>query len=495
MFINVNQFEQEQFLDLHSINTFRRRWQVPNYKFWSWIAKPCTIRILFYADFGVTLTDPLPNPFTPGSTGGFDLGKVNQVLKSDPWFWVKFEVTFKSRNQPNCNLDQLDIEENYDQIWFFGIGSNPVLTSSEIAVLKNFMDKKQGGVFMTGDHANLGAGIGLQIPRAGKMRKWPAPNAQPPVWNSTLREGSTPGFQFSDQSDDVPQTLRLRTYPAGTIWSPLWWKRVPHPLFCSPWGPIRAFPDHQHEGECTIPNSFPVSEWPTGSGGYQPRPDIIAWGKVIDPSANPVREVANTAVYDGHRAGVGRIVTDSTWHHWFNINLWGFPGTPSGLDALKKIEAHFLNIAVWLSPPRQQRCMFAAMCWGLRWHWSFREVLGARPFYLGQAARDVFGRYAPQCTIYSLIQDFFRFEPQLEFEKIAQELEFIPQVAPIEDLFLGQLISDMGDKFQEDIQRDPEPPELDELVELIEPAREISVSNLFKAQQKGLELMQEFVRF
>ena len=53
----------------------------------------------------------------------------------------------------------------------------------------------------------------------------------------------------------------------------------------------------------------------------------------------------------------------------------------------------------------------------------------------------------------------------------------------------------MGDKFQEDIQRDPEPPELDELVELIEPAREISVSNLFKAQQKGLELMQEFVRF
>ena len=94
MFINVNQFEQQQFLDLHSINTFRRRWQVPNYKFWPWIAKPCTVRILFYVDYGVELTDPLPNPFTPGSTGGFDLGKVNQVLKSDPWFWVKFEVTF-----------------------------------------------------------------------------------------------------------------------------------------------------------------------------------------------------------------------------------------------------------------------------------------------------------------------------------------------------------------------------------------------------------------
>jgi hypothetical protein len=30
-------------------------------------------------------------------------------------------------------------------------------------------------------------------------------------------------------------------------------------------------------------------------------------------------------VYDGHQANVGRIAVDSTWHHFFDINLIGDP--------------------------------------------------------------------------------------------------------------------------------------------------------------------------
>ena len=29
------------------------------------------------------------------------------------------------------------------------------------------------------------------------------------------------------------------------------------------------------------------------------------------------------ATYDGHRADVGRVVCDSTWHHFVNVNLTG----------------------------------------------------------------------------------------------------------------------------------------------------------------------------
>ncbi|MGD1699382.1 hypothetical protein [Dapis sp. BLCC M229] len=496
MFVNANNTEIDQrFLDLSSsTKNFRERWSIPNYELLPWITRPCTVRILLYADYNVTLTNPLPDPFDPGSTNGFDLGKVNQVLTSDPWFWVKFDVTFKRRNQPNSNLDQLDIEKNYDQIWFFGFGSNPTLTPNEITVLDSFMRKKQGGIFMTGDHANLGAGIGQQIPRAGKMRKWPAPNAQPPEWNSTLCSGADGLFQFNDQSDDVPQQLRLKTYPVGFPWSPLYWRRAPHPLFCSQWGPIDVFPDHQHEGECSIPNNFPQSEWPVSSGGYQPKPEIIAWGKVIDPSANPVREVANTAVYDGHRAGVGRIVTDSTWHHWFNINLWGFPQSKAGLNALRKIEAHFLNVAVWLASPQLQKCMFAAMCWGLRWHWSLREVLGAKPIVLGTTARDVFGRYASQCILQDFIWGRFKLLPQLKFQESVEELEFLPQAGPVEDLFLGEYLFEIGSQFQKDLTQDPQPPELNDLVEFIAPALKRSTSKLFETQIKGAELFQELIQ-
>jgi hypothetical protein len=40
--------------------------------------------------------------------------------------------------------------------------------------------------------------------------------------------------------------------------------------------------------------------------------------------------VAVAAAYDGHRVDLGRSVTDPTWHHFFNINLWGYPQTRKG---------------------------------------------------------------------------------------------------------------------------------------------------------------------
>lgn len=104
------------------------------------------------------------------------------------------------------------------------------------------MDDHNGGVLLTGDHADLGMAF-ANLPRAGKMRMLPAPPAQPPVWNTMLRSGANATFEFDDQSDAVPQPLSLRKYWAGLPW------QAPHPVLCSPLGPIDIFPDHQHEGE------------------------------------------------------------------------------------------------------------------------------------------------------------------------------------------------------------------------------------------------------
>ncbi|MBI3344458.1 MAG: hypothetical protein HY028_06355 [Gammaproteobacteria bacterium] len=470
----------------------RARWQIEDYIHWPWRPRPCKVRILFYSDSGVTLTDPLPNPFTPGSTPAFDLGKVKQVLKSDPWYWVNFDVTFKLRSQPNSRLDQLNISANYDQIWFFGVGSGNVLTAAEITALNNFMNQG-GGIFMTGDHANLGQAIGQQIPRAGKIRQWPAPDAVQPFWNNTLREGPTPGFQFDDQSDDTPQPLSLKTYPAGFPWSYSWWKRYPHPLFCSQWGPIKIFPDHQHEGEVILPGSFPAAEWPS-KNGFQAKPELIAWGRILSPDADVGRTVAVAAAYDGHRVDLGRIVTDSTWHHFFNINLWGYPQTAQGLNALKYIEAYYLNLAVWLAPPKLQSCMLNALCWGILWHPKIWEVLELKPIHLGLQARDVLGRYAPQCTIYRFIIDRIPLDIRLKLEKIPDDGDFLPQVGPIEDLILGEILSGMRGKHQ-GLDDTPKPPaDLKSLDKVVTAAIERSFESLLTTQERALKQYRAILR-
>ncbi len=55
------------------------------------------------------------------------------------------------------------------------------------------------------------------------------------------------------------------------------------------------------------------------------------------------------AVYDGHQAGVGRVATDSTWHHWMDVNINAIKAADN--DDWKKISRYFINLAVWLNPP------------------------------------------------------------------------------------------------------------------------------------------------
>ena len=62
------------------------------------------------------------------------------------------------------------------------------------------------------------------------------------------------------------------------------------------------------------------------------KPEIIAWANVLDDhtnvtdtnkgAANPKRFGAIGA-YNGHCVKIGRVVVDSTWHHWFDVNLNG----------------------------------------------------------------------------------------------------------------------------------------------------------------------------
>jgi hypothetical protein len=278
-------------------------------------------------------------------------------------------TTFKF-NDPTHGLSI----KRYDVVFLLGFDSEffMPLKTDEIDAIQTFM-QNGGGVFATGDHADLGAAICKDIARVRYMRFWKA--SETPGTGTTRLSTISPGNNFNydlaDQSDIYPQRL----YPnyvtiAGGV-------GATHPLLQGGpiLGPIEVFPDHFHEGECRIPKDLnttfllggtTLDEWPLEIGGFKRvQPEMVALsmshGNILSTTAGPALEPRSfmaIAAYDGHRAKVGRVSTDATWHHFVNVNLTGFqnpPGTPT--IELKRIKQYYINLATWLMPKYVRRCL------------------------------------------------------------------------------------------------------------------------------------------
>lgn len=360
--------------------------------------------------------------------------------------------------------------DKFDEIWLFGVGNAEVdtgvrhpLSPQELRILSQFMDAG-GGVFATGDHEDLGVDLCGEVPRVRSMRRWhfskdgydyntlpELPDNAPPVMgphrHDTLVPGPDATYAFDDQSDDIPQKILPKIYisEVGHVFQ----SRRPHPLLCGPHGVIDVLPDHMHEGECEVPENldkqfsfdgYTGTEYPSTPAGYRPIPEVIAYGVVkpghttrLDPKDffNPPQSgfldpttIADTfgaiGVYDGHVADVGRVVVDSTFHHFFNINLigsgsnsldsvkqQGFLASPQGQKHYEQIRAYFQNIAIWLAPPAAQQAMFEKLLWGARWdsqlrmsggHLTTGAAVWAEWVMFGQQAREALDRLVSSCT-------------------------------------------------------------------------------------------------
>jgi hypothetical protein len=398
-----------------------------------------------YADGGVLFS---------GSTFG-GLQHVITLLESRLLPYAHFEITTAHREgDPSATIKRpvqltdpkLNLLENFDEVWFFGIRDGSSLTVKERKILDTFMsgpdqgckDGVLGGVLVTGDHGDLGKGLAGDVPRAGEMRRYPAPGSGSKDMNSTLEEGPDPLeiFNLSDQWDDCPQKVRYIRFPFG---SPLGFRRRvrPHPVMCGPDGPIDVFPDHQHEGEAVVPEvKEGDKQWPT-KDNYQELPYVIAKGLIKDPDlAGHGNEIGLVSAYNGHNVGVGRIVADSSWHHWFDFNLLGvqphppyagFDATPSGQAALKKIEAYFLNCAVWLAPPRLQAKMRNAVWWSILWTDAVVELPPNAPLhYLGEQAISLLKLRVPDCAVIDYILDTPAFRAEIPHGQLQQVYERLP---------------------------------------------------------------------
>ena len=359
-----------------------------------------TIKILIYTD------DPqiaLTNDFGQF----FGLGSMKDRLLAHKPTFATVDFKWFSRNSSADNhadnkLNDILSSEHFDEIWFFGMhqcntnnfslaarqgGPHSELEEDEIAALTEWMRIREdgyggGGILMTGDHANenplyglastngnhanpaaseeflgIGRALGRGVPRAGALRKWEGP----PTYHSdgSLSTISKGGFQ----SDRLPQQLELGPVDVNGDPDP---DGQPHPLFFYKEGRfIEFFPDHAHEGAVVVPDEAALDDhdrWPCDASERQVLPQVVAFGR---DARKPDDRVNIIATYNGDRAGVGRIVADSTWHHYTNLNLRGFPHDAAQGSESDQIGQFYANLAVWLAPKCKRQAMARLMFWEL----------------------------------------------------------------------------------------------------------------------------------
>ncbi len=345
----------------------------------------------------------------------FHLGEFVNVLQTTIWQGFTLQITKAHRENgvaADTNSDLVNFQFNthdlsvYDVILLFPIrrdndGLNA--TDAEVKAIAEFMDAG-GGVFATGDHEDLGAGLCSRLPRIRNMRRWywnaMGPNGEPvapdgdtATRHDTLRAGhdynpATPNsnYQFDDESDNIAQTISPNIFESRS--SRYVRQTWPHPLLCSPEGMIRYLPDHPHEGLCEVPANLGLNvsvpgynkqEYPPLPDGTTLKPVVVADAHVTGGHETSGKPAVNSTTfgvigaYDGHRAirdgkRLGRVVVDATWHHFFNINLTGSlasgtpakrqgfyaPLLPGQADHYKMIKHYYRNIIYWLIPAHRQ---------------------------------------------------------------------------------------------------------------------------------------------
>jgi len=293
-----------------------------------------------------------------------------------------------------------------DQVWVFGIENtmNP-LSAPEIAALERFVAAGKGLLGM-GDHPPLGNSLCEHAPWIGSMRTYADGN--PGMVGAGRLDtrikpvGEDPAvfdvqILNEHERDELAQTIYPRL-TGGTSSSFFFYNGYPHPLLCGPDGAIRVLPDHMHEGLCQVPSPLPPEF-------HGIEPEIIASG--VNHALGTARPMFGLiCVWDGAEANYGRVVAESTWHHFIWLNVQGFVNatTPEGRNAWRQISAYYRNLVFWLAPAAKRALLLQRALWWARWESRMDEELTAADpnsyldlAYLGRIGFDVLGRRTSRC--------------------------------------------------------------------------------------------------
>ena len=408
-----------------------------------------TIKILLYTDsFDIASED---------DGEGHGTSRLKKLLETKTLAFAEFKVTVVNRNAPlNGSPPPQRLTEElllpYDEVWLFGWykirveqdfkpdvgGRDNELDQTEVDALEDWMNT--GGILISGDHSEpapggaatdpietflcLGRALGHKVKRAGELRQWKGPFTNQPgsSFNTLVRTAKDSEAVEELQTDSLPQSIIL--LPFGADGSP-------HTIFKGTTKTIRILPDHAHEGQLILPD---LSNWPPESTPipHKPKPRFVAMGcDKRSCESHPL-----LAVYNGDEAGVGRIVADSSWHHYLNKNLAGLEGTPA-YDLLKQL---FHNIAFYLAPSSKRQEMAREMFNFLVRHPDVQEERGNSPYEVGRVALQILSPNSTECEIDELLRLALPADAEVSNENFASP-ERVRSFPPTRDLVIGAIIN------------------------------------------------------
>jgi hypothetical protein len=352
--------------------------------------------------------------------GTFGLGFALEALEAEFAPYVRFKIDVakhdgsltpdalggRTLRYPDFRFNDSDFDiDEYHQLWFFadqpsgqdgddGFTTDDdiaafALSEKEVRIVAEWMERG-GGVFATGDHSILGASLCSRLPRVRTMRKWTHAQGVPSKSSADRHQTLQHGISEAEEADTLlqPVELVMRQIPGS---GPFGQSTVPHPIFTTATlGDIDRFPDHMHEGEVIadsevqldLPPTFPdlLPEYPGTIHGVRPNPHVAAFGRTTngrpvelqpallppytDPGHLPLvyKRFGLVGTYDGNPVHIGRVVVDSTWHHWFSFNLTGI--AVQAPTAFQKVQTYYRNVGLWLATPLQRLLMTVMAVWG-----------------------------------------------------------------------------------------------------------------------------------
>lgn len=248
-----------------------------------------------------------------------------------------FEVTRRDRTPEAGNdpvLSQLD-QQPFDQLWLFALDVGGGLSHRDCAGITRF-HQRGGGILATRDHQDMGISM-LPLPAIGGFHYFHSQQPDPDPERCCRDDIHTAYIDWPNYHSGANGDLQQIT--------PL----LPHPLLQRPDGSlIEQFPAHPHEGGVGVPAGMPHAQ-------------VIATGtsKVTSRPFNLVVAAERTTDAAGHT--LGRVIAQSTFHHFCDYNWDIDKGCPSFVDeppghalkqhpeGLRDIHTYLKNAALWLS--------------------------------------------------------------------------------------------------------------------------------------------------
>jgi hypothetical protein len=251
------------------------------------------------------------------------------------------EVTARDR-KPDAEgndpvLSQLD-RSDFDELWLFAVDVGDGLTEKDCAGITAF-HQRGGGILVTRDHQDLGCSV-CQLENIGLYHFFQTHNPDPDesrrciddIYTKTIswpnyHSGRNGDYQKITPVDPIHELLKNPTSPSGYI---------------------EFFPAHPHEGAVGVsPNDGNARVIATGTSLVSGRSFNLA--------------VAIDRVKDAQGNVLGRVVAESTFHHFCDYNWDARMGCPSFVDeppgdtmqreprALEDLKAYIRNITFWLT--------------------------------------------------------------------------------------------------------------------------------------------------